>query len=295
MTLTELRYIVALYQTQHFGQAAEKCYVSQPTLSVAIKKLETKLGLALFERSRHKVWPTPIGEAIVAQAKRVLAEADTLNDIALNAKSPWAQPLRVGAIFTIGPYLLPKMLPRLKALAPSLPLTVEENYTAELRKKLRSGELDAIVVALPFTEPDVLTVELFCEPFVVLLNNDHPLAKQKAIEPDSLTDERLFMLGEGHCFRDQIMQICPNIRNSNTSIENVSGTSLETIKYMVATGLGITILPRMAAESSDHSDAGLVTRPLLSTDHPGRTVALAWRASFPRPQIIDILRDAIKG
>lgn len=292
MTLTELRYIVALHKTQHFGQAAEMCFVSQPTLSVAIKKLEEKLGVALFERSRHKVWPTEVGEQVVAQAVNVLAEADTLNDIAAAAKSPWSQPLRVGAIFTIGPYLLPHMLPRIKADAPDLPLVVEENYTGELRKRLRAGELDAIVVALPFSEPDVLTVPLYDEPFVVLLPEDHPLAQYDIIKPEALLDERLLLLGEGHCFRDQVLELCPNIKETTRQIENVSGTSLETIKYMVATGLGITVLPKMAAEAGNYHDTGLVTRE-IEGHNKGRTTALAWRASFPRPQVIDVLRASL--
>lgn len=293
MTLTELRYIVALHETQHFGRAAEQCFVSQPTLSVAIKKLEQSLGVALFERSRHRVWPTEVGERIVAQAINVLAEADTLNNIAEAAKNPWSQPLKVGAIFTIGPYLLPKMLPRIKASAPELPIVVEESYTAELRKKLRAGTLDAIIVALPFTEPDVLTVPLYDEPFVVLLPEDHPLAAQQAISPEQLLSQRLLLLGEGHCFRDQVLAMCPNIQTSTQAIENVAGTSLETIKYMVATGLGITILPKMAADTGNFQDTGLVIRPIDSPAHTGRTVALAWRASFPRPQIIDTLRDSL--
>lgn len=295
MTLTELRYIVALHKTQHFGQAAEACFVSQPTLSVAIKKLEKKLGIELFERSRHRVWPTEVGERIVAQAIKVLAEADTLNDIAQAAKNPWSQPLKVGAIFTIGPYLLPKMLPKIKATAPELPIVVEENYTGELRQRLRSGALDAIVVALPFTEPDVLTVPLYDEPFVALLPEQHPLAKLEAVKPELLLKERLLLLGEGHCFRDQVLEICPAINDATQAIENVAGTSLETIKYMVATGLGITILPKMAAETGNYHGTGLVIRPIDSPEHKGRTVALAWRASFPRPQIIDTLRDALKA
>lgn len=294
MTLTELRYIVALHKTQHFGHAAEACFVSQPTLSVAIKKLEDKLGVALFERSRHKVWPTDVGERIVAQAVKVLAEADTLNSIAQAAKSPWAQPLRVGAIFTIGPYLLPKMLPKIKDKAAELPLVVEENYTGELRKKLRSGELDAIVVALPFTEPDVLTVPLYEEPFVVLLPQQHRLAQYDEIPPEELLSERLLLLGEGHCFRDQVLELCPRFQETTHAIENVSGTSLETIKYMVATGLGLTVLPKMAAETGNYNyqGSGLVIRPIVDS-HKGRTVALAWRTSFPRPQVIDVLRDSL--
>lgn len=298
MTLTELRYIVTLAQEQHFGRAADRCYVSQPTLSIAVKKLEDELGIALFERTKSRVQPTPLGEQIVAQANLVLEQTAAIKDLADAGKDQLSSPLSVGAIFTIGPYLLPKFIPHLQQLASKMPLYVEEGYTHNLRKKLRNGELDVIIVALPFVEPDVVTQGLYDEPFVVLMPKDHPLAAKDALDPDDLNDQQLLLLGEGHCFRDQVLTTCPSLHNhKDSSASNVrtaaEGSSLETLRHMVASGLGLTILPASAAESSLYSSEVLVTRP-FNEPSPSRTVALAWRASFPRHKAIDALRAAIK-
>lgn len=174
MTLTELKYIVTLAQERHFGRAAEKCFVSQPTLSVAIKKLEGELDVAIFERSKSSVSVTPLGERIVAQAQRVLEEARTIKELANSGKDQLSSPMKLGAIFTIGPYLFPHLVPQIHQQAPTMPLYLEENYTGVLRRQLRDGELDAIIVALPFTEPDVLTRPLYDENFVVVLPKNHP-------------------------------------------------------------------------------------------------------------------------
>ncbi len=298
MTLTELRYIVTLAQVQHFGQAAERCNVSQPTLSVAVKKLEDELGIALFERSKTRVSPTPMGEQIVAQAQTVLEQASVIKDIASTGKDHLGGPLKVGAIFTIGPYLFPQFIPRLPNIAPNMPLIVEEGYTATLRQRLRKGDLDVIIVALPFTEADVVTQKLYDEPFVVLLPTNHPLAAQESIKPDDLTDENVLLLGDGHCFRDQILESIPNLkvasadggRNVRAATE---GSSLETMRHMVASGIGITILPASAAAVSNYSPDKLVTRPIAQVSAK-RTVGLAWRASFPRHKAIDALKEAIQ-
>lgn len=297
MTLTELRYIVTLAQEQHFGHAAERCYVSQPTLSIAVKKLEEELGIALFERSKTRVHPTPLGEKIVAQAQLVLEQAATIKDIASAGKDQLRSPLHVGAIFTIGPYLFPQFIPKLQALAENMPLFVEEGYTATLRQRLRKGELDVIVVALPFTEADVVTQALYEEPFVVLLPTGHPLAALDSIEPDDLDDYNVLLLGDGHCFRDQVLKACPNLKPSlekNTGRVRTAaeGSSLETMRHMVASGLGITILPQSAAATHTYAPNQLMTRPFASTAAT-RTVALAWRASFPRHRAIDVLRESI--
>lgn len=298
MTLTELRYIVTLAQEQHFGRAADRCYVSQPTLSIAVKKLEEELGVALFERTKSRVQPTPLGEQIVAQANLVLEQTAAIKDLADAGKDQLSSPLAVGAIFTIGPYLLPQFIPHLQQLAEKMPLYVEEGYTHSLRKKLRNGELDVIIVALPFVEPDVVTQALYDEEFVVLMQHDHPLAAKEAVSPDELSDQKILLLGEGHCFRDQVLTTCPSVQHaSDDPADNIrtaaEGSSLETLRHMVASGLGITILPISAAESSLYSTDVLVTRPFTSPA-PSRTVALAWRASFPRHKAIDALRTAIK-
>ncbi|WP_331344964.1 hydrogen peroxide-inducible genes activator [Cellvibrio sp. UBA7661] len=299
MTLTELRYIVTLAQEQHFGRAADRCYVSQPTLSIAVKKLEDELGVALFERTKSRVQPTPLGEQIVAQANLVLEQTAAIKDLADAGKDQLSSPLSVGAIFTIGPYLLPKFIPHLQQLASKMPLYVEEGYTHNLRKKLRNGELDVIIIALPFVEPDVVTQALYDEPFVVLLPKEHPLASKEAIDPADLNTQQLLLLGEGHCFRDQVLTTCPNLQHHGEETANnvrtaAEGSSLETLRHMVASGLGLTILPASAAESSLYSSDVLVTRPFTEPS-PSRTVALAWRASFPRHKAIDALRTAIKA
>ena len=299
MTLTELRYIVTLAQEQHFGRAAERCYVSQPTLSIAVKKLEDELGVALFERTKSRVQPTPLGEQIVAQANLVLEQTAAIKDMADAGKDQLSSPLSVGAIFTIGPYLLPQFIPHLQKLANKMPLYVEEGYTHNLRKKLRNGELDVIIIALPFVEPDVVTQNLYEEPFVVLMPQDHPLAAKAELSPSVLDDQQLLLLGEGHCFRDQVLTTCPNLQHhgDDHGTSNVrtaaEGSSLETLRHMVASGLGLTILPLSAAHSSLYSSGVLVTRPFASPS-PSRTVALAWRASFPRHKAIDALRKAIQ-
>lgn len=297
MTLTELRYIVTLAQEQHFGRAADRSNVSQPTLSIAVKKLEDELGVSLFERSKTRVYPTPLGEQVVQQAHRVLEQAAAIKDIALAGKDQLSSPLHVGAIFTIGPYLLPYVIPELQKLAPKMPLYIEESFTGTLRRRIRQGELDTIIVALPFTETDVVTQVLYEESFVVVMGHRHPLAASQEIHPDQLTGHNLLLLGEGHCFRDQVLEACPNLK---PAIDDPSGrvrtaregSSLETLKHMVASGLGITILPQSAAQTNHYAAGSLVVRPFAG-EPPKRTIALAWRASFPRHKAIDVLREAI--
>jgi LysR family hydrogen peroxide-inducible transcriptional activator len=290
MTLTELRYIVTLSQERHFGRAAEKCFVSQPTLSVAVKKLEGELNIALFERRKSSVSPTPLGEKIIQQAEKVLSETRTLKELAEAGKDQLSSPLKVGAIFTIGPYLFPHLVPRTYQQAPQMSLFIEESYTAVLRRQLREGDLDAIIIALPFNEPDVITRALYDEPFVVVMPKDHPLSKLKQIDAEILPDQNLLLLGEGHCFRDQVLELCPALsQQKNNRVGSVTqGSSLETLKYMVATGLGITVLPESAV---GNLDSNLITTRPFSSPAPYRTVALAWRASFPRGKAIDLLLD----
>jgi len=299
MTLTELRYLVALSETGHFRKAAEQCNVSQPTLSIAIKKLEDELGISLFERARHKVTTTPTGERIVEQARTVLRETQYLRQLADLGKDPLGSMLSVGAIYTVGPFLFPRLISGLQQLAPKMPLFIEENYTGSLRGKLVNGELDAIFVALPFTETDVVTRALYDEPFVVLLPQDHALAAESRIDSGALAAHQVLLMGEGHCFRDQVLEACPGLQqsirkhyaNGNAVIE---GSSLETLKHMVASGLGITVLPKSAAKEATYGERALAVRP-FADPAPKRTVALAWRVSYPRPEAIDILIDALRS
>lgn len=293
MTLTELRYIVTLAQEQHFGRAAERCFVSQPTLSIAVKKLEEELGVALFERSKSAVRVTPVGEKVVHQAQRVLEQAETIKDLAHEGKDQLSAPLRVGAIYTIGPYLFPHLIPEVQRLAPQMPLYIEENFTETLRAKLRNGELDAAILALPFQEPDVLTRAVYDEPFMMLLPKQHPWADKEAIDSTTLPDTQLLLLGEGHCFRDQVLESCPTLNQPAPDQHTITeGSSLETIRMMVASGLGSSVLPLSAVTHSHYRSDMVVTRPFTSPQ-PLRTVAVAWRASFPRPQAIEALISAI--
>ncbi|MCL4106051.1 UNVERIFIED_CONTAM: hypothetical protein GTU68_058357 [Idotea baltica] len=298
MTLTELRYVVALDDTGHFRKAAEHCNVSQPTLSVAVKKLEGELGICLFERSRTGLNITPVGEQFVAQARVVLREAKALHSLAETGRDPIGSMLSVGAIFTVGPYLFPRLINQLQDTAAGMPLFIEESYTADLRKKLASGTLDAIFIALPFSEPGVLTRAVYEEPFVVLMPKGHPLAEEKSVDPASLADHQVLLLGEGHCFRDQVLAACPGLSDTmsddiNEGHASLKGSSLETIKHMVASGLGITVLPKSAASLTPSSDHSLITKPFTGPA-PSRTVALAWRVSFTRPQVIDLLIQALE-
>lgn len=295
MTLTELRYVVTLARERHFGRAAERCHVSQPTLSVAVKKLEDELGIPLFERSKSSIRVTEVGQRIIEQAQRVLDQVGVIKDMAQDGKNQLNSPLKVGAIYTIGPYLFPHLLPELRRAAPDMPLYIEENYTASLRQKLRHSELDAIIIALPFEEPEVVTLPLYDEPFVVLLPADHPLTEKEQVTAEEMAKEQLLLLGPGHCFRDQVLESCPPLVDAITKQADngrpelvTEGSSLETIRHMVASGLGITVLPLSAATAIKYQEDILAVRP-FAAPVPFRTVALAWRVTFPRPKAIDVL------
>lgn len=290
MTLTELRYIVALARERHFGRAAEKCFVSQPTLSVAVKKLEDELGVILFERGQNEVRVTPAGEPIVIQAERVLAESAHIKELADAGGDPLAGPLRLGAIYTIGPYLLPKLVPLLKARAPKMPLMLEENFTNRLLEKLKSSELDVAILALPVDEPGLVAQAVYDEAFRVLLPATHPWAKKKSVDPARLLGEPLLMLGRGNCFRDQVLDLCAQAGDGGP--QALEGSSLETIRHMVASGVGITVMPATAVATLPKDDPLLRAKP-FSGPEPGRRVGLVWRASFPRHQAIDLVRKTL--
>lgn len=294
MTLTELRYIVAVARERHFGRAAETCFVSQPTLSVAVKKLEDELGLTLFERGPGEVSVTPAGRRIIEQAQRVLEEASRIRELAAAGKDPLAGPLRLGAIYTIGPYLLPKLIPILRRTAPAMQLLIQENFTHRLSEELRSGEVDVILVALPFEAPGVMTRPVYDEPFMVAVPKGHPWENRKRITSEELTNESLLLLGEGHCFRDQVLDICHTVRARERSplARTVEGGSLETIRQMVAGGVGVTVLPATSTATSGGSSDLIRILP-FARPAPTRRVGLAWRRSFPRPEAIEALRKAI--
>ncbi|MGB0956331.1 MAG: LysR substrate-binding domain-containing protein [Panacagrimonas sp.] len=293
MTLTELRYLVNLDRERHFGRAAERSFVSQPTLSVAIKKLEDELGVTLFERVRGEVKPTPIGLRIVQQARHVLAEAKLIKDLAQEGQDELAGPLRFGAIYTVGPYLLPYLVPRLRKLAPAMPLVIEENFTARLLEQLRDNEIDVACLALPVEGQGLRVWPLYDEEFVVGLPLDHPWAQEEQIPAARISEQPLLMLGPGHCFRDQVIEACPKcVEPENEGPQPQTGSSLETIRYMVAGGLGITVLPRSSIGRREQQDALVIARP-FAPQAPSRRIALVWRKTYPRERAIQVLRKAI--
>ncbi len=295
MTLTELRYIVAVAREQHFGRAAEACFVSQPTLSMGVRRLEQELGVVLFERGKGAATPTPAGERIIEQAQRVLEEAEQIRELAQQGRDPLCGPLRIGAIFTIGPYLLPHLIPELHRTAPCMPLQVDEDYTAGLIEKLKQGSIDVAILSLPLKEPGILTWPVYDEPFVVLIPADHHWRNRGRIDPSGLAAERPLMLGPGHCFRDQILEICPGcIRADGDSATGQIGSSLETIRHMVASGLGITILPCSACEVESYNQELVMAKP-FEEPVPRRRIALAWRKSFHRHAAIRAIHSAIRS
>lgn len=293
MTLTELRYLVALAREKHFGRAADACHVSQPTLSAAIKKLEEQLKLSLFERRPREVRVNPEAEPIIAQAQRVLEQIEILENMADTQRDQLGYPLRVGAIFTVAPYLFPVIVPRIRKAAPEMPLFIEENYTHTLRGKLERGELDAIIVALPFSGGGLVRASMYEESFSVLLPAGHPWSKQQTIRPEQLLDETLLLLGEGHCFREQVLELCPAIDSQKQkNLVQIEGGSLETLRHMVAGGLGITVLPDSALRHNGYGEDTFAVRP-FEKPLPMRTIALVWRDSFPRPKAIEVVRQAV--
>ena len=297
MTLTELRYIVAVAKERHFGRAAAACFVSQPTLSVAIKKLEDELGVTIFERHQHEVTVTDIGRKIIEQAQRVLEQSQTIKLIAEEGKDPLKGNLKLGIIYTIGPYLLPRLIPRLHKCAPDLILIIEEDFTHNLAEKLRRGDLDMIIISMPFELPGVTTRVLYKEPFVVALPKHHTLAKKKTIKAEDLIDETLLLLKTGNCFRDQVMEVCPACKSDTFSKNKIQktleGSSIETIRQMVAAGSGVTVLPNLSIPENEEVNPLLEYRP-FAKPVPEREVALAYRNSYPRIKLIDLLTDLIR-
>jgi len=292
MTLTELRYVVALAQERHFGRAAQKCFVTQPTLSLALAKLEDELGLKLFERNKNEVLVTARGQQIVEQSRKVLDEVGKIQSLARGGKDQLSGAFRLGVIPTIGPYLLPDLVPILRKRAPQMPLSIEENLTGNLAPMLRDGELDAVIIALPFSIPGVKTQVVYEEPFSVVVPEGHRWEHRKGVKPSELSDENLLVLNNGHCFRDQVLEACPG--QSNTAMpEGRAGSSLETIRNMVASGLGISVLPSTAL-TPRYSSKLLKVVP-FSTPVPSRKVAVAWRQSFDRPAAVELLADAIRA
>ena len=308
MTLTELKYIVAVAREKHFGKAAEACHVSQPTLSLAIKKLEEELELKLFERSAGEVTVTPLGDEVVRQAQHVLAQAAEIREIAKRGKDPLAGTLRLGVIYTIGPYLLPELVREVIRAVPQMPLMLQENLTARLLEMLRNGEIDCAILAEPFPDAGLAMAPLYDEPFMAAVPANHWLANEPQVSSEQLRNETMLLLGNGHCFRDHVLEVCPEFARYASHADGMrksfEGSSLETIKHMVAAGMGITLVPRLsvpdfkpACKRASARDASPVRYLPVVDAHggqpPTRRVVLAWRRSFTRYEAIAALRNAI--
>jgi len=305
MTLTELKYIVAVAREKHFGKAAEACFVSQPTLSVAIKKLEDELEIKLFERSANEVTVTQLGDEIVRQAQSVLEQAAAIKEIARRGKDPLAGPLRLGIIYTIGPYLLPDLVRQAIARTPQMPLMLQENFTVKLLEMLRTGEIDCAVMAEPFPDTGLALASLYDEPFLAAVPSSHRFAPRETITAEELKSETMLLLGNGHCFRDHVLEVCPEFARFSSDAEGIrksfEGSSLETIKHMVAAGMGITLVPRLSVPKEAlqakprrrKDDHAFVRYIPFDGNPPTRRVVLAWRRSFTRYEAIAALRNAI--
>ncbi|MES2361846.1 MAG: LysR substrate-binding domain-containing protein [Pseudomonadota bacterium] len=315
MTLTELKYIVAVAREKHFGKGADACHVSQPTLSVAIKKLEEELQVKLFERNANEITVTPLGEEIIRQAQSVLEQADNIREIAKRGKDPLAGALRLGVIYTIGPYLLPDLVRQAIAHTPQMPLMLQENFTIKLLEELRNGEIDCAILAEPFPDTNLAIAPLYDEPFMAAVPSAHPLAARTSITAEEIKKETMLLLGNGHCFRDHVLEVCPEFARFSSSADGISksfeGSSLETIKHMVAAGMGITLVPRLSvpkealAEQSAGKKGGKSKSRVAAEQPsfikylpfdghiPSRRVVLAWRRSFTRYEAIAALRNAV--
>jgi LysR family hydrogen peroxide-inducible transcriptional activator len=307
MTLTELKYIVAVARERHFGKAAEACYVSQPTLSVAVKKLEEELEVKLFERSANEVTVTALGEEIVRQAQSVLEQAANIKDIAKRGKDPLAGQLKLGVIYTIAPYLLPDLVRQVIKRTPQMPLVLQENFTVKLMEMLRTGEIDCAILAEPFPDTGLASAPLYDEPFLAAVPMQHALASQTQVSADELKKETMLLLGNGHCFRDHVLEVCPEFARFSSDTEGIrksfEGSSLETIKHMVAAGMGITLVPRLSvpsgalvAKTRRQADSLVKYLPVedgAGGEPPSRRVVLVWRRSFTRYEAIAALRNAI--
>ena len=294
MTLQELRYLVALADKGHFGRAAESCHVGQSTLSTQLKKLEAYLNVTLFERSRHRLQPTPIGERIIALTRVALAAAEQIKQVARAGDDPIAGPLRLGVIPTLGPYLVPHLLPEIRALFPALAVYLREDLTEHLLERLRHGKLDGLLLALPVRGEDLEIDELFHESFVVALPLGHRLATREQIVQADLVGENVLLLEEGHCMRHQALAICGE--QGAGLREELGATSIETLRQMVAAGVGCTLLPQLAAlpgVGSLRNDTVAIRE--FAPPQPSRAVGLVWRHNYPREATMRRLAALIRA
>lgn len=289
MTLIELKFVLAVAQERNFRRAAEKCFVTQPALSSGIKKLEQELNVMIFERTRSDVTLTEVGEKIIEQASIVMEQAGRIKQLAELGKNQLKGTFKLGLIHSIGPYLLPEIIPILRKSAPDMPLEVEENLTANLEIQLKNGVIDAAIIALPFDVAGLQYKALYDEEFDVVVPSHHHWAKRQYINPEELSDEKVLLLNSGHCFSNQVTQACPELSRKG---EILQGNSLETIRNMVASNLGITVLPCSATAERYHNP--LIKVIPFAAPAPTRRIAIAWRKSYVRLEAVEKIAESIK-
>jgi LysR family hydrogen peroxide-inducible transcriptional activator len=296
-SLRQLRYLVALAETRHFGRAAAACFVTQSTLSAGLKELETQLGVTLVERTKRRVMVTPLGEDVVARAKRLLSEAGEIAELVRAAAEPLSGPLALGVIPTVAPFLLPRVLAKVRKAHPKLKLHLVEDLTARLLERLTAGELDLALIALPYRAPEIETLDLGDDPFLLATPPGHPLAGHEHVEAGELARAPLLLLEEGHCLRDHALAAC-RLAEAAPAGERLQATSLHTLTQMVAGGMGVTLLPQMAVDAGLAKGTGITTSPL---DDPSakRKIGFAWRPSSPRKAefktLAEYFRAALPG
>jgi LysR family transcriptional regulator, hydrogen peroxide-inducible genes activator len=292
MTLQELKYLVALADHGHFGKAAEACFITQSTLSTQIKKLEDFLGVTLFDRSLKRVTPTPIGKEILAAARNIVEEAERIRELARHAQDPMARTIHLGVIPTLGPYYLPHALMLVHKKHPGLRLLLREEMTPQILEHLVDGKLDAGLLALPVTDDNLRVEPLFYEPFYAALPAGHALAKRDVLKVSDIMAEKLLLLDEGHCLRDQALDVCGT---GSRGREEVRATSLETLRQMVGMGLGLTLLPALAVDAGPRTSKKAVEIRPFKAPPPGRTIGLVWRKRAPFPETFERLAATLKA
>ena len=292
MTLTELKYAIAVARLKHFGRAADYCHISQPSLSVAVKKLEDELGIKIFERRRGELSVTPIGQLVIDQAQKVIEEAEHIHKIAEQGKDPLSSPLRLGVIFTVAPYLIPSLVHQMLEKLPEMPLIISEDYTEKLLERLRSGELDCIIASRPFDESGLVVEDLYDEEFIAAVPQSAPIAKKGLLHRADSCREPMLLLGHGHCLRDQILAYCGSPQSDVKPRQQIEGSSLQTIMNMVEQGLGMTIIPATAAPYF-RNDPLVRLIAFMPPDVPIRRISLVWRKSFPRQASLQALTEEV--
>ncbi|MCG6940386.1 MAG: LysR family transcriptional regulator [Thiohalocapsa sp.] len=291
MNLRDIKYILAVAETRHFGKAAERCFVSQPTLSGQIKKLEDQLGVVIFERTNRSVEVTPIGEKILSHARLLMEQADAIEQVARAHQDPLAGPLRVGAIPTLSPYLMPLVLVPLKRRCPQLKLVLFEETTDSLLRRLDQHELDAALLATPISNPDLTSIPLFDEPFWLAHPRNHPLYDKDDITQEDLESIDLLLLSEGHCLSHQVMEVCKLADRPRTGeMADLRAASLETLLQLVGAGFGCTLVPALAIRGGWMTDSGIIARPLELPDAK-RRISLVFRRSFPRRAALETFAE----